>query len=138
MIAVAVAVGIAAAGGGVIWAASSSEGSGGRGMPQGGGMIIGGPMADSQAQHGEFQNGEVTKISDTSITVKSEDGFTETYAIDSDTMFGSGSADDVETGDKVNVMATDGSAVSVLPHEDMTGPRNGGGPGGRGGGPAQN
>jgi len=111
VIAIAVAVGIAAAGGGVIYAASGSDaatsGRGGPGGMRGGGpMIVGGPMMDSMAQHGQFQNGEVTEISDTSITVKSEDGYTGTYAIDDDTGFApDATRDDLKKGDQVNVTA---------------------------------
>lgn len=141
VVAVAVAVGIAAVGGGVIWAASGSDaasgGPGGRGGGPGGGMVImGGPMADGAVQHGRFQNGEVTEISDTSITVRSEDDYTATYAIDDDTTFGpDGGADDVEKGDQVNVIADapdDGdepTAVSVMENTgDRMGAPNGNGP----------
>jgi hypothetical protein len=109
--AVAVAVGIAAVGGGVIYAASNSEaaqgmGPGGYGRANGGLMIMGGPFGDSQ--HGAFQNGEVTEVSDTSITVKSTDGFSETYLIDGDTQVngGGGDLDDIAKGDVITVIAT--------------------------------
>ncbi|MPZ85017.1 MAG: hypothetical protein GEV28_33375 [Actinophytocola sp.] len=105
------AVGIAAAGGVAIYAASGSTdqdagpggGPGGGTMPRGGGgtgPIIGGPMADTP--HGEFQNGEVTEISDTSITAKSDDGYTRTYVIEADTVM----TDGIEKGDDVMIIAT--------------------------------
>jgi hypothetical protein len=123
--AVAVAVGIAAVGGGVIYAAGNSEaaqqGIGGprgyamRGGP-GGGMVImgGGPFGD--AQHGEFQNGEVTGVSDAEITVKSTDGYTRTYRVDDDTRVngGQGDLDDIATGDTVTVLASDSTADTIL------------------------
>jgi hypothetical protein len=111
--AVAIAVGIAAVGGGVIYAASNSEaarsgmgGPGGYGMRGGPGMmIVGSPFGETS--HGEFQNGEVTEVSDSSITVKSGDGFSGTYKIDADTQVngGQGALDDIAAGDTVTVVA---------------------------------
>jgi hypothetical protein len=107
IVAVAVAVGIAAAGGVAIYAASNSGSDNQVGGPGGGpggmranGPVMGGPLAD--AEHGEFQNGEVTAISDDSITAKSDDGYTRTYLIDSDTVLGDG----IEKGDDVTIVAT--------------------------------
>jgi hypothetical protein len=110
LIAAAVAVGIAAAGGVAIYAASGStnDNQGGPGgMPGGGpgggmrnGPVFGGPLADTG--HGEFQNGEVTEITDDSITAKSDDGYTRTYVIDADTVM----TDGVEKGDDVMIVAT--------------------------------
>jgi len=94
------------------------------------------------ALHGEFvtsngsggyattlvQNGEVTAISDTSITAKSADGFTKTYAIDADTVKSA-----VETGDQVMVVATtsgDTATAESISEGDVMG-----GPGARGGMP---
>jgi hypothetical protein len=103
VIAAAVAVGIAAAGGVAIYAASGS-GADQIGRGPGGlrvnGPVVGGPMAD--VEHGEFQNGEVTAISDDSVTAKSDDGYTRTYVIDSDTVLGDG----IEKGDDVTIVAT--------------------------------
>lgn len=123
VIAAVVAVGIAGAGGAAIYAASgsvdNSQGGGPGGMgggPGGGGrMVMGGPMAGMQdMQHGEFQTGEVTAISDDSITVKSEDDYEETYVINDDTEV----ADGIEKGDEVTVIATTESdtatATSVI------------------------
>ena len=120
IIAVAVAVGIAAAGGVAIYAASNSTsgnqvggpggvpggqngGPGGNFNQRGGGPVMGGPLGD--ADHGEFQNGEVTAISDSSITAKSDDGYTRTYVIDSDTVVGDG----IAKGDDVMIVATTSS-----------------------------
>ena len=122
MIAAVVAVGIAAAGGAAIYAASGSVdnsqgGPGGMGGPGGapGRMVVGGPMAGMQnVQHGEFQTGEVTAISADSVTVKSEDDYEETYVINDDTEV----ADGIEKGDEVTVIATTESdkatATSVI------------------------
>ncbi|MFL6118809.1 hypothetical protein [Actinophytocola sp.] len=123
VLAVAVAVGIAGAGTVAVYAASGSDSSssaqqgpgGGTGGPGGGGLM-------SQALHGEYvvsdgnggyatelmQNGAVTAVSATSITAKSDDGYTKTYTIDSDTVVGNGSADlsSIETGDDVTIVAT--------------------------------
>ena len=123
VIAVAVAVGIAAAGGVAIYAASGSVdnnqgGPGGMGGPGGQGngrMFMGGPMAGlEESQHGEFQIGEVTAISDDSVTAKSKDGFEQTYVINSDTQ----KTDDIAKGDSVTIIATESNgtvtAVSVM------------------------
>jgi hypothetical protein len=122
-IAVAVALGIAGAGAGVVYAATDSsstateQGPGGQGG-MGGGPGGGGPGGlMSQALHGEYvvsdgngnytteilQNGEVTAISDSSITAKSEDGYTKTYTIDSDT---ASDLSSIATGDDVTITAT--------------------------------
>lgn len=106
VVTVAVAVAIAAAGGVAIYAASGSTdqdaGPGGGGPVQRGvgGPMAGGPMADTA--HGEFQNGEVTELSDTSITAESDDGYTRTYVIDADTVM----TDGIEKGDDVTIIAT--------------------------------
>ncbi|GGU76345.1 hypothetical protein [Lentzea flava] len=115
--AVAIAVGIAAAGGVAIYAASgTNQQTGAMGGPggMGGGPPDGmrGPvfgLGSGSASHGEFQTGEVTSISDTSIEVKSTDGYTKTYVIDADTV-----AEGVEKGDTVTVIATteDGKTVA--------------------------
>jgi hypothetical protein len=128
VIAAVVAVGIAAAGGAAIYAASGSVdntqgGPGGmRGGPGGGQMIVGGPMAGMQdVQHGEFQTGEVTALSDDSITVKSEDDYEQTYTIDDDTQM----MDGIEQGDEVTVIATTendkATATSVMEFGTMPG-----------------
>lgn len=112
VVAVAIAVGIAAAGGVAIYAASGStttEGGpgGGRGGP-GGQVFVGGPMGD--LDRGEFQTGEVTELTDDSITAKSEDGYTRTYVIDDETELGS----DIAKGDEVTIIATtEGSTTTA-------------------------
>jgi hypothetical protein len=116
--AVAIAVGIAAAGGVAIYAASGTSqqtgamGPGGAPLDGGNGMRQGGPgfgLGSGSATHGEFQTGEVTAISDTSVEVKSTDGYTKTYVIDADTV-----AEGVEKGDTVTVIAAteDGKIVA--------------------------
>ncbi|HVW35353.1 MAG TPA: hypothetical protein VHL53_22665 [Acidimicrobiia bacterium] len=72
------------------------------------------------ALHGEFtmkkpdgsgyqtvasQTGEVTAVSPSSITVKSEDGFSRTYTVDENTLVGSGrdGIGTVKTGDSVHI-----------------------------------
>jgi hypothetical protein len=63
------------------------------------------------------QHGEVTAVSTDSITVKSEDGYSRTYAVTEDTMVNAArdGIADVKTGTTVHVMATvaDGKATAV-------------------------
>lgn len=128
VVAAVVAVGIAAAGGAAIYAASGSAAAQGPGGGPGH-KVIHGPMGDiEETQHGEFQVGKVTELSKTSITARSEDGFTRTYVVGDDTAM----PDDVAKGDTVTIVATteDGTATakSVMAREDrLVGP---GGPGG--------
>jgi hypothetical protein len=135
VVAVAIAVGIAGAGGAAIYAASGSV-SADRGGPGGGGpMMIAGPAGGfDETQHGEFQVGEVTALTDDSITAKSEDGFTKTYVVDADTQL----ADDVAKGDSVTIVATTEGATttadSVMERGAMN-QRRGGPPQGGNGGP---
>ncbi|MBY8852259.1 hypothetical protein K7G98_30025 [Saccharothrix sp. MB29] len=139
LVAVAVAVGIAAAGGGVIYAAGNSEAAQqGMGGPRGaygmrggpGFTTTGGPFGD--AQHGEFQTGEVTGVSDSSITVTSADGFTKTYRVDDDTRVNGGQGDlaDIAAGDEVTLVAAD-STVDTITEGDVV--RGGDGRQGRSG-----
>lgn len=141
--AVAVAVGIAAAGGGVIWAAGGTDaaqlgGPRGYGMPGGPGFRLMGP-AFGDAPHGEFQVGEVTEVSDSSISVRSTDGYTKTYVIDSETVIGSqdvgpmqdgGGKQDIAEGDTVTVISTtaDGgeSTAETITEGDVSRQRRGG------------
>ena len=96
----------------------------GNGMGNGIGPLMRGAMALGDVQHGEFtvqdngkatvmtlQRGEVTKASDTSITVKSADAFTATYALGTATR---GMATDVKVGDSVLVVAEKTGAKAVL------------------------
>lgn len=63
------------------------------------------------------QSGEVTEVNATSLTVKSEDGFTRTYTVNDDTMVNAGNDGiaDVEQGDQVHVMSVvqDGKAQAL-------------------------
>jgi hypothetical protein len=123
--AIAMAVGVVAASGVAVYAATgpanastslpAMSGGGPFGGP--GGFMRGGGMAPL---HGEFtvsdgnggyktavmQRGEVTAVSSTSVTAKSEDGYTKVYAINSETEFGNQSVSDIQNGDPVVVIAT--------------------------------
>lgn len=54
-----------------------------------------------------IQRGTVTDVSSTSVTVKSDDGYTKTYKVDDDTLVNAGNEGigDVKSGDKVGVQA---------------------------------
>jgi len=70
------------------------------------------------------QTGEVTAVSPSSITVKSEDGFSRTYSVDENTVVGSGrdGIGSVKTGDTVNVAGiVDGGKSSAAAILDSTG-----------------
>jgi len=129
---------IAAGGGAAIWAATSNDsgtgqrGPGGMGGPGGpgggpdGGRFPGMGTLDS-ALHGEFviadgttellQNGKVTEVSATSITLSSTDNYMKTYTINSSTLMGN----NVNTGDQVTVIAkqSDNVAVSVADRANL-------------------
>ncbi|WNV89229.1 DUF5666 domain-containing protein [Umezawaea sp. Da 62-37] len=122
--AVAIAVGIAAAGGTAIYAANgavgaSEMGPGGRGGPggygrMGGGFAGGGTLGGfGTSLHGEFQVGTVTDVSSSSIGVKSTDGYTKTYTIDSTTVIGGGGRMDQQTKGDVSSLAN-GDTVTVI------------------------
>ena len=69
------------------------------------------------------QFGEVTAVSGSSITVKSEDGYTKAYAVDDNTMVGAGNdgTADVKVGDKVHVTAIkDGDKYHAVDVHDET------------------
>jgi hypothetical protein len=88
------------------------------------------------AVHGEFvtpngtgfrtlamQRGQVTKVSSGSLTVKSADGFTRTYAVDENTLVNAGrdGIGDVKEGDTVGVMAVvNGDPASAMRISDGT------------------
>ena len=90
------------------------------------GSLLRGAMGLGNVQHGEFtltgtdgkpvamtvQRGQVAKVSDTSLTVKSEDGFTATYAVSVDTR--RTGANDLASGDTVLVVAEKSGAKAVL------------------------
>ncbi|WP_236790665.1 hypothetical protein [Amycolatopsis sp. GM8] len=167
-IAVAVAVVIAAIGGVAIYAGTSGSSSGsgqqGFGGPGGGRMggfnngQMGALSLMRDALHGDFtvqenggyvtermQTGDVSALSATSITVKSADSYTQTYAIDSATE----KADNLATGSTVTVLAkvsgdtatatsiTDGRAQSGGQGGFPGGGTQGGPGGGQNGGPRQ-
>ncbi|MFJ9785714.1 hypothetical protein ACIRSS_39505 [Amycolatopsis sp. NPDC101161] len=138
----AVAVAIVAGGGAAIWAASSSSAS--TDSATGPGGMTGGPGGAgglASALHGEYvssdgnggyvtkitQTGEVTALSATSLTAKSEDGFSKTYTITSDQATG------LATGDTVTVVATESgdtaTATSVTDGASGPGRLPGGGQG---------
>jgi hypothetical protein len=73
----------------------------------------------------DFQRGEVTAVSGTSVTVKSKDGFSATYVVDAKTKVRQAKEQaaigDVKTGDKVRVIATkDGSTLTANRIADRT------------------
>jgi hypothetical protein len=128
--AVGIAAVLAAGGGAVIYAAGGSGGhssgfGGGPGFggPGGPGGVLGG-QADSlhgqfvtSDRHGGFtveltQTGMVTAISDSAITARSEDGFTQTYLITTDTRHGHAP---VQTGDTATIkaVASDGNTTAT-------------------------
>jgi hypothetical protein len=90
------------------------------------------------ALHGEFttrhpdgegfrthatQTGEATAVSKSSITIKSEDGFTRTYAVNEDTLVNAGrdGIDSVKTGDSVHVSAVmEGDTARAIHVSDIT------------------
>ncbi|MFC0063982.1 hypothetical protein ACFFQW_09330 [Umezawaea endophytica] len=123
--AVAIAVGIAAAGGTAIYAANGAVGAtemgpGGRGGPGGYGRMGGPGMGGlsggpgfGTALHGEFQVGTVTEVSSTSIGVKSTDGYTKTYTIDSNTVVGGGGGPNQQTKGDLSSIAN-GDTVTVI------------------------
>ncbi|MEV4054700.1 hypothetical protein AB0J55_26185 [Amycolatopsis sp. NPDC049688] len=119
----AVAAVIVAGGGAAIWAASSSAATdaqaGPGGMTGGPGGMAGGGLGG--ALHGEYvasdgnggyvtkimQTGEVTELSATSLTAKSDDGFSKTYTITS------AQATGLATGDTVTVVATESGSTAT-------------------------
>jgi len=66
------------------------------------------PKQDGGFQTIATQSGEVTAVSSDSLTVKSEDGFSRTYTLGSDTRVNAGreGVTAVKTGDQVSVFAT--------------------------------
>ena len=105
---------------------AGQDGMMGQGGPRDGGMMPGGSgMLGGASLHGEYvvadedgtyvtmatQTGEVTAVSDASITLTSEDGFSRTYALGGDTAVrglsrGSTASAEVEAGSTVTVVAT--------------------------------
>jgi hypothetical protein len=69
------------------------------------------------------QHGEVTDVSPTSITVKSEDGYTKTYAVDDGTVVeaGDNGIGDVKVGDAVGVLGVvSGDTTKAVEVRDRT------------------
>ncbi|HEX8001101.1 MAG TPA: hypothetical protein VF519_00230 [Mycobacteriales bacterium] len=91
------------------------HGRGGMGMGIHGEFVV--PNPDGGYRTIATQKGEVTAVSATSLTVKSADGYSRTYAVDDGTLVNAGNDGiaDVKTGDDVHVMAvvTDGKAAAV-------------------------
>jgi hypothetical protein len=118
-------------------------GRGGHGGPFGG-KLFGhgggfGGFGRFEGLHGEFtirkpdgsgfqtvatQTGEVTAVSPSSVTVKSEDGFSRTYSVDENTVVGSGrdGIGSVKTGDTVRVagVVEDGKAKAAAVLDSTT------------------
>jgi hypothetical protein len=118
----AVAAAIVAGGGAAVWAASTSSAA--TDSQAGPGGMIGGPRGAgglAGALHGEYvasdgnggyvtkitQTGEVTALSATSLTAKSDDGFSKTYTITSEQATG------LATGDTVTVVATESGSTAT-------------------------
>lgn len=102
------------------------------GMGGGGGEPGGTSMSLTDALHGDFtvaddsgnyvtqryQTGEVTAVTTTSITISSEDGYSQTYVVEDETALA-----DIETGHTVTVLATvsDSTAtITVISDSDLT------------------
>ena len=128
--AVGIAAALAAVGGGVVYAATGgSEGQGHGGGPGWGGPA-GGPGGFQRTLHGQnvvsdgeggfstelTQTGNVTAVSDTSVTVRSQDGFSQTYVVGTDTRK---PPQPLQTGQQVSVRADQrggvATATAVMP-----------------------
>jgi hypothetical protein len=76
-------------------------------------------MAGEEHRVVVFQRGPIEKVSDTSLTVKSADGYTATYVVSAETTVrkkaGKATVADLEAGDRVLVVATkDGSTLNAV------------------------
>ncbi len=92
------------------------------------GPMVPGLRGLGAVQHGEFtmtgsdgrpvimlvQRGEVTRASATSVTVRSTDNFSATYAVNNETRLPVDSAADLRAGDRVVVLARKQGSVAVL------------------------
>lgn len=113
------------------------EGAGrGRRLDEPGRHGRGRPFGPMGALHGEFvtpsgsgyrtlavQRGRVTQVSSGSITLRSDDGFTRTYALDDNTVVSAGrdGIGDVKEGDTVGVTAVvDGGTARAMRLHDAT------------------
>jgi hypothetical protein len=100
-------------------------GPGARGQGTGLGQLLRGANGLGNVQHGEFtvqgtdgkatvmtlQRGSVTAATATKLTVKSQDGFSASYSLDSSTR---GRTTGLQSGDEVTVLATKDGAKAVL------------------------
>lgn len=127
--AVGIAAALAAVGGVVVYASTGAGHDGGPGH-QGGPPGWGGPGGSERTVHGAnvvsdgeggfttelTQTGDITAATATSITVRSADGFSQTYLLDTDTRK---PAQGLNNGDQVSVRATQrggaATATAVLP-----------------------
>ncbi|WP_433683193.1 hypothetical protein [Nocardia sp. CA-119907] len=153
--AVGIAGVIAATGGGIVFAASSSDNGGnhGSGGPGGPGMSMSGGNGQPGAGpggtmsgpplHGQFvvsdgnggyrteltQTGTITALSSTSVTAKSADDYTETYTITATTT----GATSVKVGDTVAIRGTRSDGTNTATTVGTTTNGVNGGPGPQGG-----
>jgi hypothetical protein len=99
-------------------------GPGGHHGGPGGGMGIHGEFVTKAADGGyqtmASQVGEVTAVSATSLTVKSEDGYSRTYVVNDDTLVNAGNEGtaDVAKGDTVRVVAIVRNGTASALHVD--------------------
>jgi hypothetical protein len=94
---------------------------GGMGMGIHGEFVVPAPGGGYQTM--ASQHGEVTDVSPTSITVKSEDGYTKTYAVDDGTVVeaGDNGIGDVKVGDQVGVLGVvTGDTTKAVEVRDRT------------------
>lgn len=102
-------------------------GPGGFGMMGAGGAIHGEltvPDGNGGYRTMVIQRGTVTDVSSTSVTVKSDDGYTKTYKVDDNTLVNAGNEGigDVKKDDKVNVRGfMDGDTALAANVTDETG-----------------
>lgn len=126
--AVGIAAALAAVGGVVVYAATGGSGDGHAGGPPGwGGGGPGGPGGSQRSLHGEnvvsdgkggfstelTQTGDVTAVTDTSVTVRSQDGYSHTYVLNTDTRK---PPQPLQTGTQVSIRATEqgGAATATM------------------------
>jgi len=86
------------------------------------------PKSGGGYQTLDVQSGTVTAVSTGSVTVKSDDGFTASYAVTSNTVVGAQSAGigSVKKGDEIFVTATvSGSTATAATIIDLTAIKNG-------------
>ena len=117
-------------------APAGAPGPGGPGFGFGGGRGHGGPGGAGGSIHGQFtvpdgsgyrnvdtQTGQVTDVSQGSITVKSSDGFSKTYSVTENTLVNAGrdGIGSVKSGDTVQLSASDnGTTAEAMNIDDVT------------------